>query len=1196
MMPAAKHFDPVMGVDIHIIQPPGPVPPVPVPHPFVGYVSDPMDNIPVTGATVKINGVNRAIAGTQGVCMPPHIPIGGTFIKPPANECEIFMGSATVMADGDALSHMSQKVLSCHCVGMPPVTRPWKKGAVKSLVAPTSNVLPIPAGPPVLVGGPPTIMLMKLPSKPAMAAMAKAMKKFAKSPSKKRPKNTKNLKSPTPPHNKACGQAGEPIDVVSGANVDEFNDFNHPSYPALVWKRFYKSNNLSNGPLGIGFRHNFQHEVEFLTDRVRYRLPDGDIAELPLPEAVISTDSKDSLEVLQCEFNGFQLRGSHKSKWTLSAPFSPTLEFVSRRDGATQLMRLVDPKGNIEILYDDQNRMCGVSSEDGTQLKFDLSQSGNIQEVTLVVGREKTSITAYQYNERGCLTRWTDGHGNVAKYDFDEDRRMIRKVDRNGYAYHYEYDSQGRCIHTYGQDGLYDVALTYDPDNQRTLATWGDGAQTSYHYDELGALIKIIDATGGITMFEMNEAGSVASQIDPNGDVTEHVYDSAGGNIGRVDASGQRLLPIHLQPHRPYGLDIQLPAASEGWIAGEKAERTEAQKASIQTQVASAAKAPDAITNPDSRERVEEIEYDSIGRTIQKRIDKSKRQTTWGYDANGNATNTVDEDGSRWSYRYTSWNLLDEEQTPLGNTIRYEYNLREAITKVLDGGGTETVYELDKCDRIAAVHRGGKLKERYVYNQSGGLIEKYDRDGNCLLKIEPGPYDTHAAIELLEGPRIEFNHDEVARVVAASDGNCQLLRQYSSTSELVLDFCNGKGMEREWIKPNIKQLKLLKRFSTCYEQKPDGSVNLVDPTGGKHLLRRDTVGRFSVYSESGIHQIMAFDDRGLTRSQFVDGLADGAWTRAYEYSAAGNLRFVNDSREGKTEYRYDAAHRLIAEIDSRGKQQSFGYDSADNLLVQQGLSGVKVGPANQLERTSDEQFEYNSRMHVSKRTHVDGTTTEYFYDALDRLIHIKRSDGLDWRATYDPLGRRINKSWTAPDGSKHTVDFYWDEHRLAGEITNEKQLRIYIYSDDSALTPILMVDYASATAKPESGQVFSILHDQRGQPIDIRDMSGKGVWSTKPAPYGAAPQSNNSFSMPLRMPGHYDDSESQLFYNRHRYYDPSIARYIQTDPIGLRGGKNLYGYTPKCLVNVDLQGLHPQSASNAGSSGGGSSPTSEKSP
>ncbi|HLP41454.1 MAG TPA: hypothetical protein VK465_08105, partial [Fibrobacteria bacterium] len=62
MMPAAKMMDPVMGIDIHIIQPPGPVPPVPIPHPFVGMLFDPMELAPFIGASVFVNGMPKATA------------------------------------------------------------------------------------------------------------------------------------------------------------------------------------------------------------------------------------------------------------------------------------------------------------------------------------------------------------------------------------------------------------------------------------------------------------------------------------------------------------------------------------------------------------------------------------------------------------------------------------------------------------------------------------------------------------------------------------------------------------------------------------------------------------------------------------------------------------------------------------------------------------------------------------------------------------------------------------------------------------------------------------------------------------------------------------------------------------------------------------------------------------------------------
>lgn len=42
---------------------------------------------------------------------------------------------------------------------------------------------------------------------------------------------------------------------------------------------------------------------------------------------------------------------------------------------------------------------------------------------------------------------------------------------------------------------------------------------------------------------------------------------------------------------------------------------------------------------------------------------------------------------------------------------------------------------------------------------------------------------------------------------------------------------------------------------------------------------------------------------------------------------------------------------------------------------------------------------------------------------------------------------------------------------------------------------------------------------------------------------------SNPFWIPLRLPGQYHDSESDLFENWNRFYDPSIGRYLSPDPI-----------------------------------------------
>ncbi|WP_159086502.1 RHS repeat-associated core domain-containing protein [Burkholderia sp. LA-2-3-30-S1-D2] len=61
---------------------------------------------------------------------------------------------------------------------------------------------------------------------------------------------------------------------------------------------------------------------------------------------------------------------------------------------------------------------------------------------------------------------------------------------------------------------------------------------------------------------------------------------------------------------------------------------------------------------------------------------------------------------------------------------------------------------------------------------------------------------------------------------------------------------------------------------------------------------------------------------------------------------------------------------------------------------------------------------------------------------------------------------------------------------------------------------------------------------------------------------------------PIRFQGQYHNHESGLHYNRCRHYDPEAARYISLDPIGLRGGLNLYAYgQSNPVARVDPLGL-----------------------
>ena len=59
----------------------------------------------------------------------------------------------------------------------------------------------------------------------------------------------------------------------------------------------------------------------------------------------------------------------------------------------------------------------------------------------------------------------------------------------------------------------------------------------------------------------------------------------------------------------------------------------------------------------------------------------------------------------------------------------------------------------------------------------------------------------------------------------------------------------------------------------------------------------------------------------------------------------------------------------------------------------------------------------------------------------------------------------------------------------------------------------------------------------------------------------------------VRFQGQQWDWETELHYNRYRYYDPLMRRYLSQDPIKLAGGHNFYAYPLNPVQRIDPLGL-----------------------
>ncbi len=342
---------------------------------------------------------------------------------------------------------------------------------------------------------------------------------------------------------------------------------------------------------------------------------------------------------------------------------------------------------------------------------------------------------------------------------------------------------------------------------------------------------------------------------------------------------------------------------------------------------------------------------------------------------------------------------------------------------------------------------------------------------------------------------------------------------------------------------------------------------------------RDSLHRQIMRTQGQLATYSGYDDDGLLSWQ--RSLAPGSapvlsgqrparqgcvTSRDYYWNNHGEVGTIDDGLRGSVVYSYDRSGYLTGRSGQMYDHDRYYYDKAGNLLDNEGQGPVMnnrlpgcgrdrygYNEWGELTTRRDQQLEWNAQGQLT-RVISGNTETHYGYDALGRRIR---------KATY---GRHTGHT------ARSRTDFVWEGFRLLQENVQQQGWRTYLYDAEQPYTPV-----ASVTGKGESRQVWYYHTDVTGTPQEVTAADGTLVWAGYIRGFGenAADISNSGayFHQPLRLPGQYFDDETGLHYNLFRYYAPECGRFVSQDPIGLRGGLNLYAYCPNPLTWIDPLGL-----------------------
>ncbi|OJH41447.1 RHS repeat-associated core domain-containing protein [Cystobacter ferrugineus] len=1222
-MLAVKHLDPVLGVDIHfIITPPGAV--VPIPHPHIGIVFDPFDYLPLIGATVKVNGLPRAQAGTGGRTLPPHFPIGGVFARPPGNENETFMGSSTVVVEDEPFTYMLLPVLSCQDIGMP--SPPRKKGpGAKTLLLPLSIALSIPAGPPVFVGGPPTISLMGLGMRLAMGGLLKGLKKLRRvqqgslrmrklsdrihrKAASVMDKLGLSQRARDRVHKALCTLTGHPVDVVTGRVVTEATDWELPGPIPLRFTRHYSSSlGWRDTAMGYGWCHSLDLAVWEEDGRVVYRAEDGRELEFDttgFPRKRIPVGAR-----LYSPVDRLTLRRVGELRWEVEAAEGLTHELRlvpgERQTGMCRVVRTYDRVGHsIAYEYDARGMLEWVVDSARRRLRFTHDARGRLVGTWLPHPSQPGLLpyNRYTYSDTGDLTEACDPMGYTTRYAYAR-HLLVREQDRTGLSFYFEYDgedSKAWCVHTWGDGGIYDHRLRYDKQGRVTEVTNSLGHTTTYESDGRGVVVKEVDPLGSEWCYSFDEFLRLVSVVDPLGHENRHTYDGRGNLTETTSPDGARLRIEYNHQDNP---------TSATDACGGHWSWTYDTRGRLLTQL-----------NP-MGERSAYGWQDGLLVTLSSPDGTCTRFT---HDAEGNMASIHWPDGSTTHYKHDRMGRLLEERDPRGAVRRLRHDLQGRVLEMNEDDGN--------CRRLTWDPEGNLLEGRdhhrhvrFSYWGFHKLASSEEHGTRSELH-----YDTECQLREVKngrGESVRLNLDACGRVVEEHGFDGGIWHYRWDGSSRLLEAMRPSG-KREWFEYDAAGRVSVIRFADgaqhCFKYRIDGALLEASNEFGVVRFERDGLGRLlrewqdkewieSRYDKMG-RRIQMESSLGMRESMVYDNAGSVASISIGPARRPRHIDFRRDAAGTEVERHLPGGAKVLTALDALGRPVSQRLMSPRGTLRDRSYTWQ---PGSFLESLSDmahgqTRYHHDERGHLVAARYPDGTVehrasdasgnlyrspsrqdrkygpggvlleaggTHYSYDADGNLIEKNSATGAQWKYHYDGAGQL--KEVRRPDGTcvsfsydalgRRTVkrwadvevQWIWDRDVLLHEQGKEGSLTTWFFEPDSH-RPL---------AKTQGDECFALVGDPIGTPISLVDEAGQLAWKAVLDIYGKAHVEVARTTCPWRWPGQYEDAETGLYYNRFRYYDPESGRYISKDPLGLAGGLNPYAYTRTPLTLIDPLGL-----------------------